>query len=117
MKILTIVYGGHNQPSPEELDRRETADEWPRVRLYEKQVNSDMLDERTIAASSGLRGAVYSRLSMGLAQAFEAFSQRRRYDAIVSWGERFGLPLSALLKATGSHVPHVALFSWISTPR
>jgi glycosyltransferase involved in cell wall biosynthesis len=120
MKILTIAYGGLNQPSAEELDRREAADEWPRVRLYEKQVNSDMLDERTIAAiveRGGIRGALYNQVPIGLAQALEAFSQRKRYDAIVSWGERFGLPLSAILMATGSRTPHVALFSWISTPK
>ncbi len=52
-----------------------------------------------------------------LAQALEAFSRRHRYDAIVSWGERIGLPLAAILKATGSRTPHVALFSWISTPK
>ena len=56
-------------------------------------------------------------MPIGLAQALEAFSRRKRYDAIVSWGERFGLPLSAILKATGSRTPHVALFSWISTPK
>ena len=120
MKILTLVYGGLNQPSAEELDRREAADEWPRVRLYEKQVHSDMLDERTInaiVAQGGLRGAFYKRLPIGVAQALEAYSQRKKYDAIVSWGERFGLPLSAILKATGSQTPHIALFSWISTPK
>ena len=80
MKILTIVYGGLNQPSAEELDRREAADEWPRVRLYEKQVNSDMLDERTIAAivaRGGARAALYKRVPIGVAQALEAFSQRK----------------------------------------
>jgi glycosyltransferase involved in cell wall biosynthesis len=117
MKILTLVYGGLGQPSPEELDRREAADEWPRVRLYEKQLNSDMLDERAIECMPGLRGAVYRRIPPGVAQALEGFSQRNRYDALVSWGERFGLPLSALLKATNARTPHVALFSWISTPR
>jgi glycosyltransferase involved in cell wall biosynthesis len=54
---------------------------------------------------------------MGLAQALEGYSRRNRYDAIVSWGERFGLPLSAILKATHARTPHVALFSWISTAK
>jgi glycosyltransferase involved in cell wall biosynthesis len=117
MKILTLVYGGLGQPAPEELDRREAADEWPRVRLYEKQLNSDMLDERTIDAMRGIRGGLYKRLPPGIAQTLVAYSQRKRYDAIVSWGERFGLPLSALLKATNARTPHIALFSWISTPK
>jgi glycosyltransferase involved in cell wall biosynthesis len=117
MKILTLVYGGLGQPSTDELDRRIAADEWPRVHLYERQLNSDMLDERDILGIGGLRGALYGQVPIGVAQALEAFSQRNRYDALVSWGERFGLPLSALLKATNARTPHVALFSWISTPK
>ena len=62
-------------------------------------------------------GPLFRALPVGAAQAFEAFSQRHRYDAIVSWGERFGLPLAALLKVANADTPHVALFSWISTPK
>src|SRR5262245_16930577 len=89
MKILTLVYGGIGQPSVAELDRRVAADLWPRVHLYERQVNSDMLDERDILSMSGLKGALYKRLPIGSAQALEAYSRRHRYDALVSWGERF----------------------------
>jgi hypothetical protein len=56
-------------------------------------------------------------LPAGFAQALDALSRRNEYDAVVSWGERFGIPLAGLLKATGTRMPHVALFSWISTPR
>jgi hypothetical protein len=117
MRILTVTYGGLGQPGAEELARREAADEWPRVTLYQNQLNSDMLDERDILGLEGARGAVLKRLPMGLAQALEAYSRRKRYGAIVSWGERFGLPLAALLKATRSRTPHIALFSWVSTPK
>jgi glycosyltransferase involved in cell wall biosynthesis len=117
MKILTLVYGGLGQPSADELDRRVAADAWPRVHLYERQLHSDMLDERGIVGIGGLKGTLYRQLPMGAAQALEAFSRRNRYDALVSWGERFGLPLSALLKATNARIPHIALFSWISTPK
>jgi glycosyltransferase involved in cell wall biosynthesis len=117
MRILTLVYGGLGQPSAEEIDRREAADEWPRVRLYEKQLQSDMLDERDIVSMRGVRGQVYHRLPIGVAQALAAFSRRHRYDALVSWGERFALPLAAMLKATGSRTPHIGLFSWVSTPK
>jgi glycosyltransferase involved in cell wall biosynthesis len=117
LKTLTLVYGGLGQPSATELDRREAADEWPRVRLYEKSLNSDMLDERDIATMTGTKGRLYRRVPIGIAQSLEAFSRRRQYDVVVSWGERFGLPFAALLKATRSRTPHVALFSWISTPK
>jgi glycosyltransferase involved in cell wall biosynthesis len=117
VKTLTRVYGGLGQPSAAELDRREAADEWPRVRLYEKSLNSDMLDERDIQSMPGPKGRLYRRLPGGMAEAFEAFARRRKYDVVVSWGERLGLPFAAILKATGARTPHVALFSWISTPR
>jgi glycosyltransferase involved in cell wall biosynthesis len=117
MKTLTLVYGGLGQPGAEELDRRESVDQWPRVRLYEKVLQSDMMDERDIVSLNGLRGAAYRHLPMGVAQALEGYRRRTRYDAIVSWGEAFGLPLAALLKGTRARTPHVALFSWISTPR
>jgi glycosyltransferase involved in cell wall biosynthesis len=116
-RILTVVYGGLNQPSAEELDRRQAADQWPRVRLYEQTLDSAMLDERDILAIGGASGALYHRLPIGVAQALHAYRQRRGYEAIVSWGERFGLPLAAMLKATNARTPHIALFSWISTPK
>jgi glycosyltransferase involved in cell wall biosynthesis len=117
MKNLTLVYGGVGQPSGAELQRLSAADQWPRVGYYAQQLNSDILDERDIIGTTGVRGALYRQLPIGFAQALEAFSRRRSYDAIVSWGERFGLPLAALLKATGARTPHIALFSWISTAR
>jgi glycosyltransferase involved in cell wall biosynthesis len=117
MKTLTMVHGGFGKPPVEELERREAADAWPRVTLYERQLESDMLDERDVAAASGLRGALYRRLPGGLALALEAYARCRRYDAVVSWAEHFGFPFAALLKGTGARVPHVGLFSWISTPR
>jgi hypothetical protein len=117
MKTLTLVYGGAARPPLAELERREAADECPRLTLYEKQLNSDMLDNHDIASLPGYRGQLYRRLPDGFAQALDALSRRNEYDAVVSWGERFGIPLAGLLKATGARMPHVALFSWISTPR
>src|SRR5580700_9279526 len=110
MKALTLVYGGLDRPPASELDRRERADEGPRVTLYEKTLNSDMLDMRDIENMPGPKGRLYRRLPGGLAEALEAFSRRKKYDVVVSWGERLGLPLAAILKATRSRTPHIALF-------
>ncbi len=117
MKTLTMVQGGRGKPSRDELERREAADEWPRVTLYEKRLNSELLDERDVGRAEGLRGLLYRPLPVGVAMALEAFRRRDRYDAVVSWAEHFGLPFATLLKATGARVPHVGLFSWISSPR
>lgn len=116
MKVLTVAYGGLERTTLEDLLQSQAADRCPRISLYEEQLDSDMLDERWIRDSPGLRGRLYRQLPVPLAQAVDAFSRRNDYDALVSWGEAFGLPLAGLLKATGAATPHVALFSWISKP-
>ena len=100
-----------------EMERLEAADLAPRESLYPRELQSDMIDLSEIDHVGGARGFVYRRLPSGLALALLAFGRRRRYDAVVSWAEHFGLPFAALLKATGARVPHVGLFSWISVPK
>jgi len=116
MKTLTMVRG-NGRPGLAELERLEARDESPRVSLYERQLNSDMLDRLDVDRVPGAGGFVLRRLPPGLALAIVAFRRRRRYDAVVSWAEAFGLPFAGLLKLTGARVPHVALFSWISVPK
>jgi glycosyltransferase involved in cell wall biosynthesis len=114
VKVLTLAYGGIGRPPLAEIETLEAADRWPRVSLYQRVLNSDMLDEQSMLEINGTRGSLYRRLPSGLAQAIEGFARRSEYDAIVSWGEHLGIPTAALLKASGARVPHVALFSWIS---
>src|SRR5262249_13635265 len=117
VKVLTLTYGGLGQPSVAEIDKLEAADLWPRVNLYRKVLNSDILDEQSIADMVDCRGRLYRSLPKGVGQALEAFSRRKHYDAIVSWGEHLGIPTAALLKSARARTPHVALFSWISKPK
>lgn len=111
-----MVRGSGRAPLAE-LERLEAADRWPRVTLYEKQLESDMIDRQDLDRVPGPGGRVLRRLPAGAALALLAFGRRRRYDAVISWAEAYGLPFAALLKATGARVPHVALFSWISVPK
>jgi glycosyltransferase involved in cell wall biosynthesis len=108
---------GRGRPPREELEQRETADEWPRVTFYEKHLGSDLIDRLDVERRAGLAGRFYRTLPGGLGLALLAFERRRQYDAVVSWAEGFGLPFAALLKATRSRTPHVALFSWISSSK
>ena len=57
---------------------------------------------------------LYRRVPNNIAQVLEAYRVRKQYDAIISWAEHLGLPFAALLKATFSRTPHVAIWSWIS---
>lgn len=114
MKTLTLISAGIGKPEPEELERRERADETPRATLFEKTLESDMLDERYFHSLSPVRRRVYGTLPVHVAQVIEAYRVYRRYDAIISWAEHLGLPLAGLLKVTGARIPHVCIFSWIS---
>jgi glycosyltransferase involved in cell wall biosynthesis len=116
MKILTMVRGNGRLPLAEQ-ERLEARDESPRASLYERQLGSDMIDRSDVLRLPGASGFVLRRLPPGLALAVLAFQRRRRYDAVVSWAEQYGLPFALLLKLTGVRVPHVALFSWISAPK
>jgi glycosyltransferase involved in cell wall biosynthesis len=76
-----------------------------------------MIDRADLDRLPGAGGRILRAVPPGLGLALLAFRRRRRYDAVVSWAEAFGLPFAAFLKATRSRTPHVALFSWISVPK
>src|SRR5271167_1532016 len=109
MKTLTLVHARVMRPPLAELERREAADEWPRMTLYEKRLNSDMLDEPTIASLPGLRGRAYRRLPPHLAQVLEAYARRNEYDAVVAWAEDLGLAFASLTKMTRARTPTIGL--------
>lgn len=117
MRTLTLVTTGFRRPDPSELRRMELADEYPRTLLYEEMLNCDILDERFLNQVPAYRKLLYGPLPVLCRQILEAYVQRKRYDAIISWSERHGLLFALLLKLTFTRVPHVALFSWISKPK
>jgi len=117
MKILTLTQAISGRLSKDEQLRRETANQWPRMSLYESEINSDMLNEEFLKTVPGFRRAIYSKLPVKIAQVTEAYILRDRYDVVVSWAENLGIPFAALLMATGKRVPHVGIFSWISRPK
>jgi glycosyltransferase involved in cell wall biosynthesis len=111
-----MARGQGRRPVPE-LEKLEAEDSLPRVTLYEKRLESDVIDQSDLSRVPGARGLLYRQLPPGAALALLAFEKRKRYDAVVSWAEAYGLPFAALLKLTGARVPHVALFSWLSVPK
>lgn len=117
MKTITLVSMGKRLPERSELHRLEAADEFVRASLFGDALNTDLLDERFMENVPRLRRVLYKSLPGSVSQILEAFLVRRDYDAVISWAEHLGLPFATLLKLTGSHVPHVAIFSWISKPK
>jgi|GEM_PF-176843 len=117
MKTVLLVSAGLGWPDRAGFEVREASDTFPRILPLLERLNADVLDERFLSRAPRRRSAAYRLTGTTLAQVFEAFAVRHRYDAIVSWGEHLGLPLAALMRLLRSHTPHVAIFSWISKPK
>ncbi len=117
MKTLTLVSLGRVKPPLEELERVEEADGAPRRSMYDRAMDTDLLDEKFLAAVPPFRRFLYRWFPGYVAQVIEAFIVRNRYDVIVSWAEQLGLLFAALLKVTGSHPLHYGIFYWVSIPK
>jgi len=116
VRTLTLVEDGLPQ-DPQELRRLEAADLAPRTLLYRDMLSSDMLDGTYLRQAPAGRSLLYRRLPTPVAQVLEAYAVRSRYDAVISWADRLGLPFAGLLKVTGARCPHVAILLWISKPK
>ncbi|HLF14039.1 MAG TPA: glycosyltransferase family 4 protein [Bacteroidota bacterium] len=118
MKTLTVVSAKLNRPGLAEALEREQRDEIPRVSLYQRYLESELLDEQFMRDRvPWWRKMLYSVVPRPLDQVIEAYLLRKRYDVVITWAERLGLPFALLLKLTGSRTPHVTLNSWISGGR
>jgi glycosyltransferase involved in cell wall biosynthesis len=118
MRTLTLVSTGWAMSSDRDAIRvLEQRDEHPRTLLFEDELQSDILDEKALQSAPPLLRACYRRIPVWCAQVLEAYRLRNRYDAIISWAPRLGIPFALLLKFTFSRTRHVALMSWISRPR
>ncbi|HLP17682.1 MAG TPA: glycosyltransferase family 4 protein [Bacteroidota bacterium] len=117
MNTLTLV-GAHNlRPEWNELRRLEAEDLHPRASYFNSELNTELMDERYLMRAPAYRRTLYGRMPIWMAQVSEAYCVRHRYDAVISWNEKVGIPFAGLLKARGAPMPHVAIFSWISKPK
>lgn len=117
MKILTLISSGLNRPDLQTLLKEENADRSPRLSLYQRELNSDMLDEKFLQTIPKWRKIIYKFLPIVLQQVIEAYLICHRYDLVVTWAERLAYPFAFLLKITNRRVPHITLNSWISNPK
>src|SRR5712692_10457364 len=92
---ITLIRAGIGKPPLPKLERMEASDQSPRITLYEKVLNSDMLDEKFLETIPSLQRGLYKMLPVNIVQVLEAFRVRKKYDAIISWAEYLGLPLAA----------------------
>lgn len=85
----------------------------PRRSLFETEVGVDILDRVMLAKAPLFRRALYLLVPLPIAQVIEALFLRKRYDAVLSWGEELAFPYALLCKIVGDGgIPHVAMCSW-----
>lgn len=111
-KTLTLVASGLSHPDRACLKELEATDRYPRVTFYTEALNTDELDEKFLQRSPLWRRLFYKLLPITAAQVIEALIIQNKYDAVISWAEKLGLPLALLTKITRRRIPHVALFGW-----
>lgn len=115
MKTLFIVSAGLNKLSDEEIIKRELEDKAPRTSLMEKELNTQLLDERYLNNITGLRQKIYQFLPTNLIQLIEALLIHKKFDAVVSYYERVALPFAYFQKLFRSKTPHILLTTWFSS--
>lgn len=117
MKVLTLTSSGLNRPDLKTMLQEEAADRLPRFSLYQRELNSDMLNEKFLENIPRWRKLLYKPLPLLIRQIIEAYLICHKYDLVVTWAERLAYPFAFLLKITGRRVPHITLNSWISNPK
>ncbi len=117
LKNLTIVVSNFGRPTLEKLVESEKEDRHPRSSLFERVLNSDLLDERMMASVTPIKKFLFKVLPPPVPKVIEAFFRKKQYDVIISWGERYAILFGLLLKYTHTKKPHVALVYWISKPK
>jgi glycosyltransferase involved in cell wall biosynthesis len=81
-----------------------------------RALDATVLDRSWLDRSAPAR-LIARVLGAPAAQAWLAFRQRHRYDAIFTDGEHIGIPLALLLKLTGATIPHVTIGHRISAAK
>jgi glycosyltransferase involved in cell wall biosynthesis len=83
-----------------------------------RTLGADVLDDRfMVERASTLARAVGRGLGLPAGQVAEAFLRRKRYEAIVAWADRLGLPLALLFKLGCSRRDSVMISVWLSSVR
>jgi glycosyltransferase involved in cell wall biosynthesis len=107
---MLIVATAGQQPTNEELRRLAAEDAMPDAMVVQDALGAASLDDRDLAGISGVWGWTLRRLPVQLALALETWRRRREFDVVLSWTERVGFSLAALL--VRRRVGHIAIFTW-----
>jgi glycosyltransferase involved in cell wall biosynthesis len=120
MKTLFVIAPEHRHFRRTEQQQSEAADQRPHESLLEDALNADVTDSQYLQdfrSRSLLTRIFYKFLPLSLFQALVVYQQRRRYDIVISWDDRFALAYAFLLRVTRSRSRHVAILSWMAQPK
>ncbi len=110
---MLVLFTAGQQPPNEELRRLIEQDVLPDTMIAQDAFGAASLDDRDLASIPGVRGRALRRLPIQVALALEAWRRRHEFDVVLSWTERVGFSLAALLALTPRRrVGHIAVFTW-----
>lgn len=113
--MRTLIFTSRQGKPPEDELRRQIAEG-----LLPDSVSSDdaiggtIVDERYFERIPGVYGRLLRALPLLGAQALELVRLARRYDAVVTWGERHSLMAAAVLRLMPNRPGQVAILIWPS---
>jgi glycosyltransferase involved in cell wall biosynthesis len=102
------------------LERLASAGELPRKDYVElaRALGADVLDAQYMErCASRAASAVARHGGLPAGQLLEAVLRGGRYQHVIAWADRLGLPLAALHKLAGLHRDLVMLSVWLSPPK
>jgi glycosyltransferase involved in cell wall biosynthesis len=116
MKTLFIVAKGIYQRPADKLKEMERENRYPRKSMLEDAISADVLSERWLAKEPpAYRRWIYKLLPFGISQLIEALIIQKKYDVILSYVEKAGLPLALVMKYLRMKTPHVLITTRITS--
>jgi glycosyltransferase involved in cell wall biosynthesis len=114
--VLVVTVGGPAATAQKRL-RRTAPDQTPNVTFDLDELDATPLDGEILRATPGPKGRILRALPVSVALAVEAWWRRKRYSAIITWGEAVAIPLGLLLAVTpGRRARHVGILLWPHRP-
>jgi glycosyltransferase involved in cell wall biosynthesis len=113
--ILVTSWWG--QPTCEELESLARLDRRPRTDYVElaRRVNAEVIDSHHLLnRATPVARALARTVGIVQGQVAEVFLRRRRYEHVLAWADRLGLPLALLFKLTRSRRDLVLVSVWLS---
>ena len=120
MKTLLVLPPERQHFRLTEQRQKEAADKCPQESLFEETLNADVIDARYLQSwrsRSLFTRFFYKIIPLLFLQALIVYQQRRHYDVVISWDDRFALIYALLLRLTRSRSRHVAILSWMPPPK